>query len=104
MNTLGKTEVDYIKYLYVNKDKYVKPDVRKVVSIYNLYMPDRKHIFHKLSENMCSCNLRPYLIQLYRKMEKDGLFNVSNEEERSAEPLKKNSTKKKNSKQSPASK
>ena len=38
-------------------------------------MPDGVHIFHKLNENMCACNIRPYLLQLYRKMQKDNLFD-----------------------------
>lgn len=61
-------EKRYINEVYAKKDTALKPDVRKIVDIYNREMPDGKHVFHPLNNNMCACNLRPYVVQLYNKI------------------------------------
>lgn len=78
---ITKDDIEYIKYIYDRKDTSVKPDVKRIIRMYNEIMPDKKHIFHPVSEQICACSLRPYLLQLYRKMESIGMFkNESNEE------------------------
>lgn len=74
MNNIAKEDIQYIQELYDKKDTHIRPDVRRVIRLYNQLMPDGKHIFKPVSEEICACSLRPYLIQLYRKMETLGLF------------------------------
>lgn len=74
MTTSERKEIDYIKELYDKKDTAIKPDVRRVIRLYNQIMPDGKHIFHAVSEQICACSLRPYLLQLYRKLESMGYY------------------------------
>ena len=58
--------MEYIKYVYEKKDSALKPNVRRIVRAYNEVFKDR--LKRPLSENLCACNLRPYLIELYRKL------------------------------------
>lgn len=71
---MTQEDVQYIDEVYNKKDTGFKPDVKRVVRIYNEVMPDGMHIFRKLNENMCACNLRPHLINLWRKMDANGMF------------------------------
>lgn len=81
MNNIAKEDIQYIQELYDKKDTHIRPDVRRVIRLYNQLMPDDKHIFHPVSEEICACSLRPYLIQLYRKMETLGLFKDETKED-----------------------
>lgn len=74
MNNIAKEDIEYIKEAFDKKDRYFRPDVRRIIRAYNIVMDDGKHIFHPVSEQICACSLRPYLIQLYRKMETIGMF------------------------------
>lgn len=71
---ISKEDVEYIKYVYDNRQRYIKPDVRRIIRAYNIVMDDKKHVFHKVSEQICACSLRPYLLQLYRKLESMGYY------------------------------
>ena len=102
MNNIAKEDIQYIQELYDKKDTHIRPDVRRVIRLYNQLMPDDKHIFHPVSEEICACSLRPYLIQLYRKMETIGMFkskevkkNVKKTVEPAPKPPKKNGSRKK---------
>ena len=88
MNNIAKEDIEYIQELYDKKDTHIRPDVRRVIRLYNQLMPDGKHIFHPVSEEICSCSLRPYLIQLYRKMETIGMFKVETKEDAKKETVK----------------
>ena len=98
---MSKEDIEYIKELYDKKDRYVKPDVARVIRLYNKIMPDGKHVFHPVSEQICACSLRPYLLQLYRKMESIGMFkdetkeNVKKTVEPAPKPPKKKGSRKK---------
>ena len=59
-------DIIYIKYVYEKKDSALKPNVRRIVRAYNEVFKDR--LKRPLSENICACSLRPYLVQLYRKL------------------------------------
>ena len=74
MNSIAKEDIEYIKEAFDKKDRYFKPDVKRIIRAYNIVMDDGKHIFHPVSEQICACSLRPYLIQLYRKMASIGMF------------------------------
>ena len=65
---ISKAEYDYIMEAYEKKDTSFKPDVRTIAKVYNQIMPDGVHVFHPISEQMCACSIRPYLIQAYRKL------------------------------------
>ena len=101
MNNIAKEDIEYIQELYDKKDTHIRPDVRRVIRLYNQLMPDGKHIFHPVSEEICACSLRPYLIQLYRKMETIGMFKDETKEdvkktvEPAPKPPKKNGSRKK---------
>lgn len=96
---IKKEDIEYVKFIYGRKDTSVKPDVKRIIRMYNEIIPDKKHIFHPVSEQICACSLRPYLLQLYRKMESIGMFkNESNEEkqvESTPKPPKKKGSRKK---------
>lgn len=64
---ISNEDIEYIKYVYEKKDSAIKPNVRRIVRAYNEVFKDR--LKRPLSENLCACNLRPYLIQLYRKIQ-----------------------------------
>ena len=87
---MTKEDIEYIKEAFEKKDSYFKPDVKRIIRMYNEVMPDGKHIFRPVNENICACNLRPYLIQLYRKMQEQDMFN----EESTGQPHKKKAGKK----------
>ena len=90
MEQISKEDIEYIKYVYDNKQRAIKPDTKRIIRLYNQVMPDGKHIFHPVSEQICSCNLRPYLINLYRKLENEGYFNYNNEEKQMEVPANEN--------------
>ena len=73
-------DIEYIRYVYDNKQKHIRPDVKRIVRIYNTVMPDGRHKFIPLRDSMCACSIRPYLIQLYNRLKKDGHFNESTPE------------------------
>lgn len=87
---MTKEDIEYIDEVYKKRDTWVRPDVKRIIRLYNEYIPDGVHIFHKVNENICACNLRPYLIQLWKKMDSNGLFRVDT----TAQPPKKNTGKK----------
>lgn len=91
MERISKDDLEYIKYVYDNRQKYVKPDTKRIIRLYNQVMPDGKHIFHPVSEQICACSLSPYLIQLYRKLEKEGYYKE--EEVKEKKPKKPKNTK-----------
>ena len=96
---ITKEDIEYIKYVYDNRQRYIKPDVKRIIRAYNILMNDGKHIFHPVSEQICACSLSPYLLQLYRKMESIGMFKDESNEEKPVEstpkpPKKKGSRKK----------
>lgn len=96
---IKKEDIEYVKFIYDRKDTSVKPDVKRIIRVYNIVMDDKKHIFHPVSEQICACSLRPYLLQLYRKMESIGMFKDESNEEKPVEstpkpPKKKGSRKK----------
>ena len=66
---ITKEDYQYIEDTYNKRDSYIKPNIKRIVRIYNEAMPDGKHVFHPLRDTMCACNIRPYLIQLYRKLQ-----------------------------------
>lgn len=90
---ITKEDIVYVKFIYDRKDTSVKPDVKRIIRMYNEIMADKKHIFHPVSEQICACSLRPYLLQLYRKMESIGMLKDESNEEKPVEstpkPLKK---------------
>ena len=92
MNNIAKEDIEYIKEAFDKKDRYFKPDVKRIIRAYNIVMDDGKHIFHPVSEQICACSLRPYLLQLYRKMESIGMFNDESSDE--VKPAKKKKGKK----------
>lgn len=92
MNSIAKEDIEYIKEAFDKKDRYFKPDVKRIIRAYNIVMDDGKHIFHPVSEQICACSLRPYLIQLYRKMESIGMFKDESSDE--VKPAKKKKGKK----------
>lgn len=67
---ISQEDIDYIEYIYAKRKSYIKPDVKRIVRIYNTVMPDGKHRFFPLKDSICSCNLRPYLKLLYQKLQK----------------------------------
>ena len=75
-------DLEYIKYVYEKKDSALKPNVRRIVKCYNEVFSDK--LKRPLSENICACSLRPYLIQLYRKIQtlispQDNIIENANE-------------------------
>ena len=92
MNSIAKEDIEYIKEAFDKKDRYFKTDVKRIIRAYNIVMDDGKHIFHPVSEQICACSLRPYLIQLYRKMESIGMFKDESSDE--VKPTKKKKGKK----------
>ena len=64
---ISNEDIEYIKYVYEKKDSALKPNVRRIVRCYNEVFKDKMK--RPLSENICACNIRPYLIQLYREIE-----------------------------------
>lgn len=93
MERISKDDLEYIKYVYDNRQKYVKPDTKRIIRLYNQVIPDGKHIFHPVSEQICACSLSPYLIQLYRKLEKEGYYKEEEVKEKKQKNTK--TTKKK---------
>lgn len=93
MEKINKEDLEYIKYVYDNRQKYVKPDTKRIIRLYNQVMPDGKHVFHPVSEQICSCSLSPYLIQLYRKLEKEEYYKEEEVKEKKQKNTK--TTKKK---------
>lgn len=96
---ITKNDIEYIKEAFEKKDTYFRPDVKRIIRVYNIVMDDKKHIFHPVSEQICACSLRPYLLQLYSKMESIGMFKDESNEEKQVEstpkpPKKKGSRKK----------
>ena len=82
---ITKEDILYIKEAFDKKDTYFRPDVKRIIRAYNIVMDDKKHIFHPVSEQICACSLRPYLLQLYRKMESIGMFKDESNEEKPVE-------------------
>jgi len=86
---ISNEDMEYIKYVYEKKDSALKPNVRRIVRAYNEVFKDR--LKRPLSENLCACNLRPYLIQLYRNIQnlispQDNIIvNVKEENEKADE-------------------
>ena len=60
-------DLEYIRFIYEKKDSAIKPNVRRIVKCYNEVFSDK--LKRPLSENICACSLRPYLIELYRKIQ-----------------------------------
>lgn len=92
MNSIAKEDIEYIKEAFDKKDSYFRPDVKRIIRAYNIVMDDKKHIFKPVSEQICACSLRPYLIQLYRKMETIGMFKdeeVKEDVKKTVEPAPK---------------
>lgn len=87
---ISKDDIQYIKEVYEKKDTSFKPDVKRIVRIYNEKMGDEKHIFRPLKDTICACSIRPHLINLYRKLENEGYFNYNNEEKQMEVPAKEN--------------
>ena len=82
MENISKEDLEYIKYVYDNRQRYIKPDVKRIIRVYNIVMPDGKHVFHPVSEQICACSLSPYLIQLYRKLVKEGYYKTEEVKEK----------------------
>lgn len=78
---ITKEDYQYIEEVFNKKDTAFKPDVRRVVRIFNENMPDGKHVFNPLRDTICCCNLRPYIIQLYRKLQNTTYKDESNTED-----------------------
>jgi len=93
MENISKEDIQYIKEAFDKKDRYFRPDVKRIIRAYNIVMDDKKHIFKPVSEQICACSLRPYLIQLYRKLEKEGYYKEEEVKEKKQKNAKK--TKKK---------
>ena len=92
---MTKDDIQYIKEAFEKKDTYFKPDVKRIIRMYNEIMDDKKHIFHPVSEQICACSLRPYLIQLYRKMQEQDMFKDEKTVEPAPKPPKKKGSRKK---------
>lgn len=90
---IAKEDIEYIKEAFDKKDRYFRPDVKRIIRAYNIIMDDGKHIFKPVSEEICACSLRPYLIQLYRKMETLGLFKGKTKKEVKKKDVKKKKVK-----------
>lgn len=92
---MTKEDILYVKEAFDKKDTYFKPDVKRIIRMYNEIMDDKKHIFHPVSEQICACSLRPYLIQLYRKMQEQDMFKDEKTVEPAPKPPKKKGSRKK---------
>jgi len=93
MENISKEDIQYIKEAFDKKDRYFRPDVKRIIRAYNIVMDDKKHIFKPVSEQICACSLRPYLIQLNRKLENEGYYKEEEVKEKKQKNAKK--TKKK---------
>ena len=83
---ISQEDKDYIEYIHARRKSYIKPDVKRIVRIYNTVMPDGKHRFFPLKDTICACNLRPYLKLLYQKLKK--LKDVKTEDAPAIEDVK----------------